>query len=279
MRIEEASARKQARIDAGKDKIIGVNQFRLEKEAPIEILEVDNSAVRESQIIRLKKLKSERNNEEVAKALEAITEAAEKGNGNLLALAIDAARKRASLGEISIALEKVYGRYKAVIRSISGVYSSESKDSESFQKARKMADQFADLEGRRPRIMIAKMGQDGHDRGAKVVATGYADMGFDVDIGPLFQTPAEAAKQAVENDVHILGVSSLAAGHKTLVPQVISELKKLGREDIMVIVGGVIPAQDYDFLYKSGAAAIFGPGTVIPDAGIKLLEILIDSRK
>lgn len=279
MRIEEASARKQARIDAGKDKIVGVNQYRLEKEAPMEILEVDNTAVRESQILRLKKLKSERNNDEVAKALDAITEAAKNETGNLLALAIDAARKRASLGEISIALEKVYGRYKAVIRSISGVYSSESKDSESFQKARKMADQFAELEGRRPRIMIAKMGQDGHDRGAKVVATGYADMGFDVDIGPLFQTPAEAAKQAVENDVHILGVSSLAAGHKTLVPQVISELKKLGREDIMVIVGGVIPAQDYDFLYKSGAAAIFGPGTVIPDAGIKLLDILIDSRK
>lgn len=279
MRIEEASARKQARIDAGKDKIIGVNQYRLEKEAPMEILEVDNTAVRESQITRLKKLRSERNNEEVINALKALTEAADSGNGNLLALAIDAARKRASLGEISLALEKVYGRYKAVIRSISGIYSSESKDSEVFQQARRMADQFAELEGRRPRIMIAKMGQDGHDRGAKVVATGYADMGFDVDIGPLFQTPSEAAKQAAENDVHILGVSSLAAGHKTLVPQVISELKKLGREDILVIVGGVIPAQDYDFLYKAGAAAIFGPGTVIPEAGIKLLEILIESRK
>jgi len=279
MRIEEASARKQARIDAGKDKIIGVNMNRLEKEDPIEILEVDNTAVRESQLIRLKKLKDERNNAEVQLALEALTKSAESGTGNLLALAIDAARKRATLGEISMALEKIYGRYKAVIRSISGVYSSESGDSDSFQAARQLADKFAEMEGRRPRIMIAKMGQDGHDRGAKVVATGYADMGFDVDIGPLFQTPAESAKQAVENDVHILGVSSLAAGHKTLVPQVIEELKKLGREDIMVIVGGVIPAQDYDFLYKSGAVAIFGPGTVISEAGIKLLEILIESRK
>jgi len=279
MRIEEASARKQARIDAGKDKIVGVNLNRLEKEDPIEILEVDNAAVRESQIERLKKLRAERNNTEVQAALEALTKAAENSNGNLLALAIDAARKRATLGEISIALEKIYGRYKAVIRSISGVYSSESGDNDAFKTAREMADKFAAMEGRRPRIMIAKMGQDGHDRGAKVVATGYADMGFDVDIGPLFQTPVEAAKQAVENDVHILGVSSLAAGHKTLVPQVIEELKKLGREDIMVVVGGVIPAQDYDFLYKSGAVAIFGPGTVISEAGIKLLEILIESRK
>jgi methylmalonyl-CoA mutase len=253
--------------------------YRLEKEDPIEILEVDNTAVRESQIIRLKKLKAERNNEEVQKALDSITEAAKTGNGNLLALAIDAARKRASLGEISFAMEKIYGRYKAVIRSISGVYSSESKESESFQKARELADKFAALEGRRPRIMIAKMGQDGHDRGAKVVATGYADIGFDVDIGPLFQTPAESAKQAVENDVHILGVSSLAAGHKTLVPQVIDELKKLGREDILVIVGGVIPPQDYEFLYNAGAVAIFGPGTVISDAGIKMLEVLIETRK
>ena len=279
MRIEEASARKQARIDSGKDKIIGVNVFRLDKEDPIEILEVDNSAVRESQIIRLQKLKKERNPEEVHRSLEALTKAAETGDGNLLALTIDAARKRATLGEISFALEKVYGRYKAVIRSISGVYSSESRDSDNFKKARELADKFAALEGRRPRIMIAKMGQDGHDRGAKVVATGYADIGFDVDIGPLFQTPTEAAKQAVENDVHILGVSSLAAGHKTLVPQVIEELKKLGREDIMVIVGGVIPPQDYDFLYQSGAVAIFGPGTVISDAAIKLLEILIETRK
>ena len=279
MRIEEASARKQARIDSGKDKIIGINIYRLEKEDPIDILEVDNTAVREAQIQRLEQLKSGRDNEEVQKALDALTNAAQTGEDNLLALSIEAARKRASLGEISFSLEKVYGRYKAVIRSISGVYSSESKDSGSFKKARELADKFTELEGRRPRIMIAKMGQDGHDRGAKVVATGYADMGFDVDIGPLFQTPAEAAKQAVENDVHILGVSSLAAGHKTLVPQVIEELKKLGREDIMVIVGGVIPSQDYEFLYKAGTLAVFGPGTVISEAGIKLLEILIESRK
>jgi methylmalonyl-CoA mutase len=279
MRIEEASARKQARIDSGKDKIVGVNMNRLAKEDPIEILDVDNAAVRESQIQRLKVLRENRDQQEVNAALEALTHAAETGEGNLLALAVDAARKRASLGEISYALEKKFGRYKAVIRSISGVYSSESTDNSSFARARELADQFAELEGRRPRIMIAKMGQDGHDRGAKVVATGYADIGFDVDIGPLFQTPAESARQAVENDVHILGVSSLAAGHKTLVPQVIEELKKLGREDIMVIVGGVIPPQDYDFLYQAGAVAIFGPGTVISDAGIKLLEILIESRK
>jgi methylmalonyl-CoA mutase len=279
MRIEEASARRQARIDSGKDKIIGVNYNRLEKEDPIEILEVDNTAVRESQIKRLNHLKAERNNEEVAGALDALTEAARNGKGNLLALSVDAARKRATLGEISFALEKIYGRYKAVIRSISGVYSSESGDNEQFRKAREMADRFAEMEGRRPRIMIAKMGQDGHDRGAKVVATGYADIGFDVDIGPLFQTPAEAAKQAVENDVHILGVSSLAGGHKTLVPQVIKELKRLGREDILVIVGGVIPPQDYETLYKAGAAAIFGPGTVISLTSIRLLEILIESRK
>lgn len=279
MRIEEASARKQARIDSGKDKIIGVNMNKLDKEAPIEILEVDNTAVRESQIRRLKQLKASRDNDAVEHALDALTLAAQSGDGNLLALSVDAARKRATLGEISYALEQVYGRYKAVIRSISGIYSSESQENESFRKARELADQFAEIEGRRPRIMIAKMGQDGHDRGAKVVATGYADIGFDVDIGPLFQTPAESARQAVENDVHILGVSSLAAGHKTLVPQVIDELKKLGREDILVIVGGVIPPQDYDFLYQAGAAAIFGPGTVISEAGIKLLEILIESRK
>ena len=278
MRIEEAAARKQARIDSGRDTIVGVNKYRLEKEDPIETLEVDNTAVREAQLKRLAQLRANRNNQEVQAALEALTRAAETGEGNLLALSIDAARKRASLGEISMALEKVYGRYKAVIRSISGVYSSESADDSSFRKACEMADQFAELEGRRPRIMIAKMGQDGHDRGAKVVATGYADIGFDVDIGPLFQTPAEAARQAVENDVHVLGVSSLAAGHKTLVPQVIEELKKLGREDIMVIVGGVIPPQDYDFLYKSGAMAIFGPGTVIPEAAIKMLEIMIEAR-
>ncbi len=279
MRIEEASARKQARIDSGKDKIVGVNLNRLDKEDPIDILNVDNAAVRESQVLRLQLLRANRNSDEVQSALQALTRAAETGESNLLTLAIDAARKRASLGEISFALEKIYGRYKAVIRTISGVYSSESKDNANFGKAREMADKFAEMEGRRPRIMIAKMGQDGHDRGAKVVATGYADIGFDVDIGPLFQTPAESAKQAVENDVHILGVSSLAAGHKTLVPQVIEELKKFGREDILVVVGGVIPPQDYDFLYKAGAVAVFGPGTVIAEAGIKLLEILIESRQ
>ncbi len=279
MRIEEAAARKQARIDSSRDTIVGVNKYRLAKEDPIDTLEVDNTAVREAQLRRLAALRATRNNEEVQLALDALTRSAETGEGNLLALAIDAARKRASLGEISMALEKVYGRYKAVIRSISGVYSSESANDDSFKKACELADKFAAQEGRRPRIMIAKMGQDGHDRGAKVVATGYADIGFDVDIGPLFQTPAEAARQAVENDVHVLGVSSLAAGHKTLVPQVIEELKKLGREDIMVIVGGVIPAQDYDFLYKAGAMAIFGPGTVIPDAAIKMLDIMIGARK
>jgi methylmalonyl-CoA mutase len=279
MRIEEAAARKQAKIDSGKEIIVGVNKFRLEKEDPIEILDVDNSAVRESQIKRLEKLRAERNNEEVQAALDAITKACETGKGNLLELAVDAARKRASLGEISMACEKIFGRYQAVIRSISGVYSMEIENNDSFLKARALADEFAALEGRRPRIMIAKMGQDGHDRGAKVVATAYADMGFDVDVGPLFQTPKEAARQAVENDVHILGMSSLAAGHKTLAPQVIEELKALGREDIMVIVGGVIPAQDYQFLYDAGVVGIFGPGTVISDAGIKMLSILIESRK
>jgi len=279
MRIEGASARKQARIDSHKDTIVGVNKYRLEKEDPIETLEVDNSAVRNAQIKRLEKLKSERNDEEVHSALKAITESSKSGKGNLLELAIDAAQKRASLGEISDAMELVFGRYKADIKAISGVYSSESKGNESFKRACELADKFASLEGRRPRIMIAKMGQDGHDRGAKVVSTGFADIGFDVDIGPLFQTPEEAAKQAVENDVHILGVSSLAAGHKTLVPQVLSELEKQGREDIMVIVGGVIPPQDYDYLYKAGVLAIFGPGSVISDAGIKLLEILIETRE
>jgi len=279
MRIEEAAARKQAHIDSGSDTIVGINKYRLEKEDPIDTLEVDNTAVREAQLKRLADLRANRNLQEVQQALDALTNAASTGEGNMLALAIDAARKRASLGEISMALEKVYGRYKAVIRSISGVYSSESKDDSTFKHACELADKFAALEGRRPRIMIAKMGQDGHDRGAKVVATGYADIGFDVDIGPLFQTPAEAARQAVENDVHVLGVSSLAAGHKTLVPQVIEELKELGREDIMVIVGGVIPPQDYDFLYKAGAMAIFGPGTVIPEAAIKMLEIMIKARK
>jgi methylmalonyl-CoA mutase len=279
MRIEEAAARKQARIDSHKDTIVGVNKYRLEKEDPIETLEVDNTAVRNAQINRLEKLRAIRNKEEVQKALDAITHACETGEGNLLELAVDAAKKRASLGEISMACEKVFGRYKAVIRSISGVYSAESKGDENFAKACKLADRFAEMEGRRPRIMVAKMGQDGHDRGAKVVSTGYADIGFDVDIGPLFQTPFEAARQAVENDVHVLGVSSLAAGHKTLVPAVIGELEKLGREDIMVIVGGVIPPQDYQFLYDAGVVAIFGPGTVVTQAGIRILEILIESRK
>ncbi|MCD4711574.1 MAG: methylmalonyl-CoA mutase, partial [Bacteroidales bacterium] len=259
MRIEEAAARKQARIDSGKDIIVGVNQYRLEKEDPMDILEVDNTAVRQAQLDRLKKLKKERNNQNVEASLKAISDCAKSGEGNLLELSVEAVKHRATLGEISSAIEAVSGRYKAVIRSISGVYSSESGEDQAFSEACAMAREFASKEGRQPRIMIAKMGQDGHDRGAKVVSTGYADIGFDVDIGPLFQTPAEAAKQAVENDVHILGVSSLAAGHKTLIPQVIGELKKLGREDIMVIAGGVIPAQDYDFLYKSGVMAIFGP--------------------
>ena len=279
MRIEEASARKQSRIDSNVDTIVGINKYRLDHEDPIETLEVDNTAVRKAQIERLAKLRAERNNDEVQAALEALTECAKSGKGNLLELSIDAARKRASLGEISYALEKVYGRYKAKINLISNVYSTQTKDSDSFKKAQAMTDEFAKLEGRRPRIMVAKMGQDGHDRGAKVVATGYADLGFDVDMGPLFQTPAEAAKQAVENDVHILGVSSLAAGHKTLVPQVIEELKKLGREDIMVVVGGVIPPQDYDFLFQSGAACIFGPGTVISESAIKMMELLLAARK
>jgi len=276
LRIEEAAAIKQARIDSSQDIIVGVNKYRRDKEDPIVTLEVDNQSVRRQQIERLNQLKAERNNEEVKQALQKLTEAARSGQENLLALAVDASRKRATLGEISDALEEVYGRYKAQIKSFSGVYSKEIKDDASFKKAREMADRFAEQEGRRPRIMVAKMGQDGHDRGAKVVSTGYADVGFDVDIGPLFQTPAEAAKQAVENDVHILGVSSLAAGHKTLVPQVIEELKKYGREDIMVIVGGVIPSQDYQFLFDAGAVAVFGPGTKISEAAIKLLEILIE---
>ena len=278
MRIEEAAARKQARIDTGKDVIVGTNRYRLEKEDPIEILEVDNTAVRNSQIERLKKLRAERDEAAVKKSLDALTECVKTGKGNLLELSVEAAKNRATLGEISEACEKVVGRYKAVIRSISGVYSSESKDDSNYQKAREMAQEFAKKEGRQPRIMIAKMGQDGHDRGAKVVATGYADIGFDVDIGPLFQTPEEAAKQAVENDVHILGVSSLAAGHKTLVPEVIAELKKLGREDIMVIAGGVIPTQDYQFLYDAGVMAVFGPGTSIPKAAIQMLEILLETE-
>ncbi|WP_179018681.1 methylmalonyl-CoA mutase [Winogradskyella forsetii] len=276
LRIEEAAARKQARIDSGQDIIVGVNKYRLEQEDPISTLEVDNQTVRLQQIERLEQIKASRDSNAVDEALLKLTEAAKTSEDNLLALAVDAARKRATLGEISDALEAEFGRYKAQIKSFSGVYSKEIKDDKSFQKARELADQFAEQDGRRPRIMIAKMGQDGHDRGAKVVATGYADVGFDVDIGPLFQTPKEAAKQAVENDVHILGVSSLAAGHKTLVPQVIEELKEYGRDDIMVIVGGVIPKQDYHYLFDAGAVAVFGPGTKISDAAIQILEILID---
>ncbi len=277
LRIEEASARKQARIDSGQDVIVGTNKYRLEKEDPLQILDVDNQKVRTSQVERLERIKKERNTQKVKESLQKLTECAKTGDGNLLALAIDAARERATLGEISDALEEEFGRYKAQVKSVSGVYSNEIKKDPSFAKARELADQFAELEGRRPRIMIAKMGQDGHDRGAKVVSTGYADVGFDVDIGPLFQTPAEAAKQAVENDVHILGVSSLAAGHKTLVPQVIEELKKHDREDIMVIVGGVIPSQDYQYLFDAGATAVYGPGTKISDAAIEILQVLIDA--
>jgi methylmalonyl-CoA mutase len=282
LRIEEAAARKQARIDSSQDIIVGVNKYRLEKEDPLHILDVDNQMVRKQQIERLEQIKATRDNTKVAECLAKLTESADShihGNDNgenLLSLAVEAARNRATLGEISDALEVVFGRYKAQIRSFSGVYSKEIKNDVSFEKAKQLADAFAKKEGRRPRIMIAKMGQDGHDRGAKVVATGYADVGFDVDIGPLFQTPQEAAKQAVENDVHILGVSSLAAGHKTLVPQVIEELKKYGREDIMVIVGGVIPAQDYQFLFEAGAVAVFGPGTKISDAAITILEVLLE---
>jgi methylmalonyl-CoA mutase len=275
LRIEEAAARKQARIDSGQDIIVGVNKYRLEKEDPLVILDVDNQMVRKQQLEQLDRIKASRDTEKVQELLQKLIDCAKTGKGNLLEIAVDAARNRTTLGEISDALETVFGRYKAQIKSFSGVYSKEIKDDKSFEKAKQLADAFAKQEGRRPRIMIAKMGQDGHDRGAKVVATGYADVGFDVDIGPLFQTPAEAAKQAIENDVHILGVSSLAAGHKTLVPQVIEELKKYGREDIMVVVGGVIPSQDYQFLFDAGAVAVFGPGTKISDAAIKILEILI----
>lgn len=279
MRIEESSARKQARIDAGIDTILGVNKYRLAHEAPIDTLEIDNTAVREAQIKRLQKLRAERNEEDVQEALRKLSKVAETGEGNLLEMSIDCARKRASLGEISDACEKYFGRYKAKINLISGVYSQATKDSAKFKKAQEMIKEFEKLEGRRPRVMVAKMGQDGHDRGAKVVATGYADIGFDVDMGPLFQTPSECAKQAVENDVHILGVSSLAAGHKTLIPQVIEELKKLGREDIIVTAGGVIPPQDYQFLYDAGVAAVFGPGTVVSDSAIKMMELLLAQRK
>ncbi|MBT8209991.1 MAG: methylmalonyl-CoA mutase [Eudoraea sp.] len=286
MRIEQAAARKQARIDSGQDIIVGVNRYRLDEEETLQILEVDNAEVRRQQIARIHTLKANRNQDEVDKALKQLTLAAtakskgksgNKASKNLLALAVKAARAKATLGEISDALELAFDRYKAKIQSFTGVYAKEIKNDESFNRARELADQFAEMEGRRPRIMIAKMGQDGHDRGAKVVATGYADLGFDVDIGPLFQTPAEAARQAVENDVHILGVSSLAAGHKTLVPEVLHELQKNDREDIMVIVGGVIPKQDYDFLFEAGATAVFGPGTKISDAAIRILEILMAS--
>ncbi|HNX37665.1 MAG TPA: methylmalonyl-CoA mutase [Candidatus Cloacimonadota bacterium] len=276
MRIEEASARRQAMIDSGIDTIVGVNKYQLAQEAAMDILEVDNTAVREAQLARLKKLRSERDDAKVLSALQAITNAASSEVGNLLELAIVAARARASLGEISDAMEKVFGRHQASIKLINNVYSSEYANMDEIEKVRALTDKFAEEEGRRPRILVAKMGQDGHDRGAKVVATAYADMGFDVDMGPLFQTPAETARQAVENDVHVIGMSSLAAGHKTLLPQLIEELKKLGREDIVVIVGGVIPAQDYDYLLENGASAIFGPGTKIPYAATKIMQILFD---
>ena len=275
LRIEEAAARKQARIDSNQDIIVGINKYRLDKEDPLQILDVDNQMVRKQQLEQLDRIKSTRDSEKVKVSLEKLILCAKTGEGNLLELAVEAARNRTTLGEISDALETVFGRYKAQIKSFSGVYSKEMKEDKSFEKAKELADAFAEKEGRRPRIMIAKIGQDGHDRGAKVVATGYADIGFDVDIGPLFQTPAEAAKQAVENDVHVLGLSSLAAGHKTFVPEIIAELKKYGREDIMVVVGGVIPAQDYQFLFDAGAVAVFGPGTKISDAAISILEILI----
>ncbi|TNE28287.1 MAG: methylmalonyl-CoA mutase [Bacteroidetes bacterium] len=279
MRIEEAAARKQARIDSGADIIVGVNAFQPDSADPIDILEVDNTKVLHSQIERLKLLRDKRNEAETQAALAKLANAANGGEGNLLELAVEAARHRATLGEISDAMEKSFGRYTATIHSIAGVYANEIKSNPMFEEARAKADEFAQLEGRRPRIMVAKMGQDGHDRGAKVVATSFADLGFDVDIGPLFQTPAEAAKQAVENDVHILGVSSLAAGHKTLVPQVIAELEKLGRPDIMVVVGGVIPQQDYNYLYEAGVVGIFGPGTVIASAASKILDVMIESAK
>ena len=276
MRIEEAAAKKQARIDAGKEVIVGVNKFQVEEESNLEIREVDNTQVRLQQMQRLESIKKTRNQQKVDKALEALTEAAKNNQGNLLELSIQAARVRATLGEISMALEKVYGRYQATIRSISGVYNNEVKNNPQLEKARDMANEFAALAGRRPRILVAKMGQDGHDRGAKVISTGFADIGFDVDIGPLFQTPAEVAKQALENDVHILGVSSLAGGHKTLVPQVIEELKNAGRADILVVAGGVIPQKDYDYLFDAGVAAVFGPGTSIPIAAQEVLSLLIE---
>jgi methylmalonyl-CoA mutase len=275
MRIEQAAAEKQARIDSGRETIVGVNKYRVTDKPDFEILEVNNTTVRNEQIERLKKLRSERDQPAVARALEALTLCARSGNGNLLEFAIDAARKRATLGEISTALEEVFGRYKATIKSISGVYSGEMKNEEAFNEARKLSDRFAESEGRRPRILIAKMGQDGHDRGAKVIATSFADIGFDVDIGPLFQTPEEVAMQAAENDVHIIGASSLAGGHKTLIPELKRELEKIGRGDIMIVAGGVIPQQDYDYLFQAGASFIFGPGTVITDAAKEILKKLM----
>ena len=276
LRIEEAAAKKQARIDSGRDIIVGVNRYQVDEKSEIEVRDVDNQAVRDSQIARLQQVKSNRNQQEVTKSLEEITTAAKSGEGNLLALAVDAARKRATLGEISDAMEKVFGRHKAQTQAISGVYASEVKNQDSFNKAQELSDRFAEVEGRRPRILVAKMGQDGHDRGAKVIATGFADLGFDVDIGPLFQTPQEVADQAVENDVHIVGASSLAAGHKTLIPQLIDALRELGRPDIMVVAGGVIPQQDYDFLFDAGVSAVFGPGTVLSEAAINILEKLME---
>jgi methylmalonyl-CoA mutase len=278
MRIEEASAKKQARIDSGRDVIVGVNRYQTDEESDIELLEVDNTAVLKSQIKRIEKLKAERNTKKVTTSLAMLAEAARTGEGNLLALAIDAARDRATLGEISDAMEETFGRHKATVRSISGVYSGEVGTTEEFKKAQRLANEFAELDGRRPRILIAKMGQDGHDRGAKVIATSFADLGFDVDIGPLFQTPEEVAMQAAENDVHMVGASSLAAGHKTLIPKLIDELKRLGREDIMVIAGGVIPQKDYDFLYQAGVSAIFGPGTNIAKAASEILHQLINEE-
>jgi methylmalonyl-CoA mutase len=277
LRIEEASARKQARIDGGQEKIVGVNLFRLAAEEAMDILEVDNTAVRESQIRRIEEVREKRDEAKAKASLESLSQAAESGKGNLLELAVNAARARATLGEISSAMEQSFGRFVADSRMVSGVYSREIRQNDTFQKARKLADDFAALEGRRPRIMVAKLGQDGHDRGAKVIATSFADLGFDVDVGPLFQTPEEAARQAAENDVHILGISSLAAGHKTLVPETLKALAELGREDIMVVVGGVIPSQDYDFLYELGVVGVFGPGTVIPEAASQILELMLSA--
>jgi methylmalonyl-CoA mutase len=278
MRIEQAAAAKQARIDSGREVIVGVNKYKINDKPDFDIREVDNTAVRNEQIERLNQLKSDRDAHEVKNALVALANCAKSGKGNLLELAIDAARKRATLGEISAAMEESFGRYKATIRSISGVYSGEMKDEQTFNDVRKLSDRFVAMEGRRPRILVAKMGQDGHDRGAKIIATSFADLGFDVDIGPLFQTPAEVAMQAAENDVHIIGASSLAGGHKTLIPQLIEELKKIGRSDIMIVAGGVIPQQDYDFLFKAGASFVFGPGTVITDAAKNILNKFLEKR-